>query len=95
MDKRKFSEIIALIDARIETMGMERAGHMVCMFELLSASFAKEDARPSVLVHGMNDRLTVLSINVDELDTVGMLATAYSKMHDTFIGDKPEPGEIH
>jgi hypothetical protein len=95
MDKSEFQTISARIDERLAAMGTEGAAHMVRMFEMLSASFAEEDARPSVFVHGIGDNLMVLSVNVDALEMVGMLATAYAQMHDTFIGDKPEPGEIH
>lgn len=95
MDKKEFQDVSARIDARLAAMGTEGATHMVRIFELLSASFAEEDARPSVFVHGIGSNLMVLSINVDALEMVGMLATAYAQMHDTFIGDKPEPGDIH
>jgi hypothetical protein len=76
-------------------MGTEGATHMVRMFEMISASFANEEQRPTVLIHGVGNNLIVLSVNVDELEMVGMLATAYAKMHDTFIGDMPEQGELH
>jgi hypothetical protein len=76
-------------------MGVEGATHMVRMFEMISASFAGEDRRPTVLVHGVKHNLIVLSVNVEELEMVDMLATAYAKMHDTFIGDKPEQGDMH
>jgi hypothetical protein len=95
MDKDEFQTISAVIDGRLEAMGVEGATHMVRIFELISASFAGEDRRPTVLVHGVKHNLIVLSVNVDELDMVEMLATAYAKMHDTFIGDKPAPGDIH
>jgi hypothetical protein len=29
------------------------------------------------------------------VDMIEMLATAYTSMHETFIGDKPEQGEMH
>ena len=95
MDKDEFQTISARIDARLAAMGTEGATHMVRMFEMISASFANEDERPTVLIHGVGNNLIVLSVNVDELEMVGMLATAYAKMHDTFIGDMPEQGELH
>lgn len=95
MDKKEFQDVSARIDARLAAMGTEGATHMVRMFEMISASFAGEDERPTVLVHGVKNNLIVLSVNVDELDMVGMLATAYAKMHDTFVGDMPEQGELH
>ena len=95
MDKNEFQDVSARIDARLAAMGTEGATHMVRMFEMISASFANEDERPTVLIHGVKNNLIVLSVNVDELDMVGMLATAYAKMHDTFIGDMPEQGELH
>jgi len=84
-----------VIDGRLKAMGTEGATHMVRMFEMISASFAGEDRRPTVLVHGVKHNLMVLSVNVEELDMVEMLATAYAQMHDTFIGDKPEQGDLH
>ena len=95
MDKNEFQDVSARIDARLAAMGTEGATHMVRMFEMISASFANEDERPTVLIHGVGNNLIVLSVNVDELEMVGMLATAYAKMHDTFIGDMPEQGELH
>ena len=95
MDKKEFSEISAVIDGRLEAMGIEGATHMVRIFELISASFANEEDRPSVVIHGQGKSLAVLSINVDELEMVDMLATAYARMHDTFIGDIPPRGEMN
>ena len=95
MDKSELQELSARIDGRLKEMNIEGATSMLRVFDLISASFAKEADRPSVLVHGNGNNLMVLSINTHELDMVGMLATAYAQMHDTFIGDKPEPGEIH
>ena len=95
MDKKEFQDVSARIDARLAAMGTEGATHMVRMFEMISASFANEDERPTVLIHGVGNNLIVLSVNVDVMEMVNMLATAYAKMHDTFIGDKPEPGDIH
>jgi hypothetical protein len=95
MDKDEFQTISAVIDGRLKAMGVEGATHMVRMFEMLSASFAEENARPSVFVHGIGNNLMVLSVNVEELDMVEMLATAYAQMHDTFVGDKPAQGDLH
>lgn len=95
MDNRDIEEISAVIDGRLAAMGVEGATHMVRIFELISASFANEEDRPSVVIHGHGKSLAVLSINVDELEMVDMLATAYAKMHDTFIGDIPPRGEMN
>jgi hypothetical protein len=89
MDKSEFQNISAVIDGRLAAIGIEGAMHMLRVFEMISASFAREEDRPSVLIHGSGKKLVVLSINVDELETVNILATAYAKMHDTFIGDIP------
>lgn len=95
MDKDEFQTISAVIDGRLAAMGVEGATHMVRMFEVISASFAGEGDRPTVLVHGNGAHLMVLSVNVDELEMVDMLATAYTKMHDTFIGNIPPRGEMN
>ena len=95
MDKSEVPAISAVIDGRLREMGIESATHMLHVFELISASFAYEKDRPSVLVHGNGKNLVVLSINVDEFEMVNILATAYAKMHDTFIGNKPEQGDMH
>lgn len=95
MAKSEVPAISAVIDGRLREMGVEGATSMLRVFELISASFANEEGRPSVLVHGNGSNLAVLSINVDELEMVDMLATAYAKMHDTFIGDKPAQGDMH
>lgn len=90
MDKKEFQEVSARIDARIAAMGTEGATHMMRMLEMISASFVGEDERPTVLVHGVKNNLIVLSVNVNEFEMVDMLATAYTKMHDSFIGDIPD-----
>ena len=95
MDKDEFQKISTVIDGRLAAMGVEGATHMVRVFEMISASFANEENRPSVVIHGSGKNLVVLSINVDELEMVDILATAYAKMHDVFIGNKPAPGDIH
>jgi hypothetical protein len=95
MDKKEFLELSARIDARVEAMGPEGALHMVRMFEMLSASFAREDKRPSLLLHGVGKNLLILSVNVEALDILDTLACAYTAMHDKIIGKKPAPGELH
>jgi hypothetical protein len=95
MDKDEFQTISTVIDGRLAAMGTDGATHMLRVFELISASFANEEDRPSVLVHGHGNNLAVLSINVAELEMVDMLATAYAKMHDVFIGDIPPRGEMN
>jgi hypothetical protein len=95
MDKDEFSSISAVIDGRLAAMGVEGATHMVRMFEMISASFAGEGDRPTILIHGVKNNLVVLSVNVDEFEIVDMLSVAYAKMHDTFIGNKPEQGDMH
>jgi hypothetical protein len=95
MDKEEFRALSAVIDGRLEAIGIEGATHMVRMFEMLSASFANEDERPSVMIHGAGKKMVVLSVNVEMVDMLEMLATAYTSMHEMFIGDKPEQGELH
>jgi hypothetical protein len=95
MDKSEFQTISDVIDGRLSAMGVEGATHMVRMFEIISASFAGEASRPTVLVHGIGDRIVVLSVNAKEFEIVDMLATAYTQMYDAFIGKIPEPGDMH
>jgi hypothetical protein len=95
MDKDEFQAISSVIDGRLDAMGTEGATHMVRMFEMISASFAKETDRPSILIHGVGTQMIVLSVNVDMLETVEMLANAYSNLHDTFIDGRPEQGDMH
>jgi len=65
------------------------------MFEMISASFANENNRPSILIHGVGKQMVVLSVNVDMLEAVELLANAYSNLHDTFIDGRPEQGDMH
>jgi hypothetical protein len=95
MGKEEFRALSAVIDGRLEAIGIEGATHMVRMFEMLSASFANEDERPTVLIHGVGKKMVVLSVNVEMVDMLEMLSTAYTSMYGTFIGDKPEQGELH
>jgi hypothetical protein len=98
MDTPEINEvkaISAVIDSRLENIGITGTAQMLRMFELISASYVGEDGRPTVLVHGVGNNVVILSINADEFQTVNLLAAAYTKAHDTFIGDKPEPGDMH
>jgi hypothetical protein len=96
MDKNEFQQVVNLIDCRLDLMGAEEAAKMVRVFELLSASFAKEPNRPSVLVHGAGENnLVVVSINSDPVAMVSMLAAAYTQMHDTFLGEAPDKGMLN
>lgn len=95
MGKDEFQTISAVIAGRLEAMGAEGATNMMRVFEMLSASFAQDQDRPSVVVHGNGRHMMVLSINTDEIEMIDMLSTAFTKMHDTFIGDIPPKGEMN
>ena len=95
MDTSEIKAISAVIDSRLENIGIAGTTQMLRMFELISASYVGEDGRPTVLVHGVGSNVVVLSINANEFQTVNLLAAAYTKTHDTFIGDKPEQGDMH
>jgi hypothetical protein len=95
MDKSKLQKVLALIDDRLEAIGPERAEHMVRIFELLSASFAQEENRPSVFLHGTGDNILLLPVNVDTLELLDILAATYSKVYAAVIGDKPSKGALH
>ena len=95
MDKREFQAISAVIDGRLAVMGERRAGEMTRVFELLSASFANEEDRPSILIHGVGKNVIVLAVNTEAIDALELMASAYANMHDTVIGDTPDKGELH
>jgi hypothetical protein len=96
MDKNEFQQVVNLIDCRLDLMGAEDAAKMVRVFELLSASFAEEPERPSVLVHGTGgSNLVVVSVNSDPVAMVNMLGAAYAQMYDTFLGEAPDKGMLN
>lgn len=96
MAKSEFQEITDRIDARLEAMGQSRAAEMLQVFELLSASFAKEENRPSVFLHGVGERMVVLAINTgDELGALEMLLNAHMQMHEIVVGDVPPKEQLH
>ena len=95
MDKSEFQEVSTRIDERLAVMGEGRAAEMTRVFELLSASFANEEDRPSILIHGVGKNVIVLAVNTDALDALELMASAYANMHDTVIGDTPDKGELH
>jgi len=95
MDKSEFQEISTRIDARLEAMGENRAGEMTRVFELISASFAHEEGRPSILIHGLGDNVVVLAINSPPLEALELMSMAYMQMHDNVIGETPDKGALH
>lgn len=95
MDKSEFQEVSARIDARLEAMGTDRAAEMTRVFDLLSASFANEEDRPSILIHGMGNNVVVLAVNSPPMDVLEIMAMAYTQMHDIVLGEVPDKGELH
>lgn len=95
MDKSEFQEARVRIDARVEAMGEGRSAEMLRVFDLLSASFANEDARPTILVHGMGNDVLVLAVNTPPLEALEIMSMAYMRMHDNVIGNTPDKGELH
>ena len=95
MDKSEFQEVSVRIDARLEAMGEGRAAEMTRVFDLLSASFANEDDRPSILIHGMGNNVIVLAVNTGAIEALELMSMAYVQMHDSVIGNTPDKGELH
>lgn len=95
MDKSEFQEVCTRIDARLEAMSTDRAAEMTRVFDLLSASFANEEDRPSILIHGMGNKVFVLAVNSPPMDVLEIMAMAYTQMHDIVLGEVPDKGELH
>ena len=95
MGKNEFQELCARLDARLAAMSEDRAKEMTRVFELLSASFANEECRPSILIHGIGHNVIVLAVNAAPLEALELMSMAYMQMHDNVIGEVPSKGELH
>jgi len=95
MDKSEFQEVSTRIDKRLDAMGEGRAGEMTRVFELISASFANEEDRPTILIHGVGNNVIVLAINTPPLEALELMSMAYMQMHDNVLGEVPDKGELH